>query len=119
MLRPIEAVRPLVKLLTFKGNTFTEPDPLESFPAAAALVAIGSEIYPEAWYTLKYERTDEYIMVLAWVFLKIDKDKDIVLLRAKKQMADPEASDLQKANIMRLIKVLEAAEPRNPATWPK
>jgi hypothetical protein len=103
--------------LLFESEVAGEPGPLEKYPAARTLVRIGSPIYPEIWGQLQEECSDRYLHVLAFTIIAID-GKTVAVARIGEQLIGDRVTAGQKANLERLLKLLQTTAFDDPRSWP-
>jgi hypothetical protein len=117
-LRPPGATGPLMDNLLFKAEWQSEPRPLASYPAAAALARYGRDAYETVWARSLNEWSDDYLYVLAFTLYTID-GKSAAITRVREKLVDPELTRTQKENLSKTLDLLEAIRFEDPFAWPR
>jgi hypothetical protein len=115
-LRSLDAVEPLLHVLLTRGLVRFETGPLSAYPAALALSNMGSMVYDDVWRSVAREQPDKYLYVLAFTMVQID-GQPIAALRVKEKLKEVRVDPL-KANLQRLLKVLETTDFKDINRWP-
>jgi hypothetical protein len=112
-----ESIRPLLRILTFRGRVGGEIGPLQKYPAAVAISGFGSNVYRDVWGFLSNECTEQELYVLAWALVQFD-GKECVALRVKHAISDPKNGAATKENLRRLGRILERVDFNDHRQWP-
>jgi hypothetical protein len=110
------AIGGLVKNLAVPA-VLSDAHALSGYPAAYPLITFGSAAYPQIWSQLTEQQSEKYLFILAHVVFQID-GKSIALLRLKDKLAAPRVAAVEKANLEKLLNILETVDLQHPKNRP-
>lgn len=110
------AIEGLVKNLAVPA-VLSDAHALSDYPAAYPLITFGSAAYPEIWSQLTKPQSEKYLFILAHVVFRID-GKSIALLRLRNQLTAPRVTAVEKANLEKLLNILETVDLQHPKNRP-
>jgi hypothetical protein len=117
--RDPQAAEVLSRNTTFKaGSRRAVLSPVGSFPAALALVEIGSPAIPALYGRLARDVPDLEIKMIAFVINEID-GSELGAFRIRELIKRRGQTERQSANAERLLKFLETTDFRRTDDWPR
>lgn len=117
--RALEAVKPLADQVSCSGEVpVWEPHPLNRYPAAYALVQIGSPSIRALLDRVAQRSSEEELRIIAFVVYMID-GKELGLTRLRLALGEAAAPGPRKDNLLRLIDVYKPIDFHNPKQWPR